>query len=132
MLIPVGRKKKCCKFDVPSDTLYRILEKCNFLTLIERLKYYSLTQMFKFLKFSSNSLHFDRVFDINLHGHSPRFINKVEVLKPYSPGTFNKCMKFRFTELWNNIPNIHRNLNISVSKYKENISKYIVGLRKDP
>ena len=53
-------------FEIPKDILYNLYEKCNFLTLNERLTYYSVIQMFKILTFGSNCTHFDNIC-LNFH-----------------------------------------------------------------
>ena len=116
-------------FDIPKNILHNLYEKCNFFTVSERILYYSSVQMFKFLKFGSNCVHFDLLFQFDF-STSPRFENLINSLDRNSE-TFKRSIKYRFVNIWNQLPNDLRNLRLGFTKFKKLISTHILEGRLD-
>ena len=85
--------------------------------------------MFKFLKFGSNCIHFDLLFQFTF-SKFPRFDNLINSLERNSD-TFKRSIKYRFVNIWNQLPNDLRNLRLGFTKFKKLISTHILEGRLD-
>jgi len=124
------KSKPIIKTYLNSATEFNILEKCNFLTVTERLNYYCFTQMFQFLRFNLNGEKFNQIFDFNIKETRTRSENTVDIPRILSE-SYRRSMKYRLSKLWNDLPNELRDLKLSVNKFKEAISKHIIMKRKN-
>jgi len=116
-------------FDIPNDVLYNLYEKCNFFTVNERLHFCSLVQMFKLLKFGSNCTHFDNLCTFTF-SKSPRFQNLINITQRSSE-TLKRGIVYRFVNLWNELPNSMRDLNVGTVNFKKQISIFLLVQRND-
>lgn len=103
-----------------------LLEKCNMLSIEERYHYYMLLEVSKIMKndFKINSL---KVMFSMQDGNN----SLGQRLKTYlCSSTSQKSFRYRATKAWNELPVKIRNFNISTTKFKFELTKHLLNLRK--
>jgi Reverse transcriptase (RNA-dependent DNA polymerase) len=132
-------KQKSCKDKVKAKIdcrnahskvdYFRMLEKCNILTVSERLTFLSNVIVFKTLKFGSDVLalkDFYQKSKRSIESESPRlelFAHRVE--------SFKFSVRYAAAYKWNALPPHVRSLKNSVAGFRKTLSQYLLKKRDD-
>ena len=98
-------------------------EKCNILTVSERLKYFYATFAFKSLKF----LHIPELYEIFKGCQSPR--SQTFILPSHYTKFYENSSVYQSMALWNELPNAVKDLSLTLPKFVSFINSWLLEKR---
>jgi hypothetical protein len=127
----VKAKKECIIAHRNLD-YYNLLEKCNLLTITERLEFYSLWNIYKIRKFKSKVVALNEMYSprINLSTVKTRSSNNCNVIDHTTQFFANSCVYYS-SSLWNAIPRELTNLENPNLCFRAGINKWLLDKRSD-
>jgi len=120
-----------CKKAIGSINYYDLLEKCNQFTITERLKFFSLWNVYKVIKFGSNICQIKNIFSLaDRSNRITRNSNNLEVVR-HKSCTFENSPKYYSTKLWNSLPSNIKQINDSNLNVRKELNEWILFARLD-
>jgi hypothetical protein len=104
-----------------------MLEKCNILTMTERLKFFTALNVFKSLKFCSNIESLKDFFKrsyLTANDDAPRLM---VVCRNYESVKYS--IKLASISIWNDLPSTVRNVKVSTEVFKKTLNKHLLKVR---
>ena len=110
---------------IPSINYFELYEKCNILTVEERIIYFYAIFAYKSIRFN----HIPEIHESFTFSQSAR--SQKIILPQHKSDFFEKSAIYQSSLIWNRLPNEAKELGISLSNVKKIINKWLLDRRLD-
>jgi len=114
-----------------SISRYEILEKCNVLDVFERLKFQTLVELFKIMKFYNGVLALRSLYVFSTPRSNSVLARKRLAVPSHRTSQFQCGIEYKSIVLWNSLTGEIQDTTNSLSKFKQNLTLNILRSRLD-